>query len=611
MHIRNKFHRRLGFDWAVAALLCVAAVSPAAEPTTPAKPVDAAPSFSSDEAHSQEIQHWIERLGDEDYFIRRQAQAELAKYGFEAFDALTAATASEDLEIAARARYLLRLMRVEWTAKDDPPQVKKLLTDYDSLGMSGKLSRLEMLAELPDGVGLPILCRLVRYEKSPLLSKYAAKQVIARRGSDQPLPKELFDRLRKDLQHSRRAAGVWLLTWLRFQEDPEAAVFEWAKLVEAEQALLRSAPSESKADIVAALVRFEVGWLKRLGHTESAVMAMRRLVALEEGDAESLAELFDWLVQQKAWKVVDELADRFAAQVQQSAILLYCVAEAQAAQGRQKEAEGTAQQAFKLNSGKDEKLLAQHWLAADYLRQHGLFAWAEREYRHLIAGADGNQELVQTAYLFLAEMFHDQENDLEAAKLLDDLLARLKKQQKTGDELTARLLAELSGRRHYFYACHFKSRNDATQQEQHLRKAVESGSPDIDALIAVHQLANQTPEQRQKLAELIKKAAADVQEKIDEDPSSPKNYNEYAWLVGNTDGDLSLALKYAQKSVELSPRMGGYYDTLAHVYFHQGDYENAVKQQARAADLDPHSGLVRRQLKFFRAKLEEQQKKSP
>jgi tetratricopeptide (TPR) repeat protein len=216
---------------------------------------------------------------------------------------------------------------------------------------------------------------------------------------------------------------------------------------------------------------------------------------------------------------------------------------------------------------------------------------------------------VQTAYLFLAEMFHDQENDLEAAKLLDDLLAELKKHQKPGDDSTVRSLAELSGRRHYFYACHFKSRNDSAQEEENLWKAVEGDPPDIDALIGLCQLPDLAAPQRQKIGEMIKKAAADSQEKINEEPNDPKNYNDYAWLIGNTEGDMHLALKYAKKAVELSPRTGGHYDTLAHVYFHQGDYENAVKQQTRAAELDPHSGLILRQLKVFRAKLEESKKK--
>ena len=56
----------------------------------------------------------------------------MAQFGFEIFDAINAATTDEDLEIAARAKYLLKSMRVEWTAESDSPKVKSCLHDYES-----------------------------------------------------------------------------------------------------------------------------------------------------------------------------------------------------------------------------------------------------------------------------------------------------------------------------------------------------------------------------------------------------------------------------------------------------------------------------------------------
>ena len=85
-------------------------------------------------------------------------------------------------------------------------------------------------------------------------------------------------------------------------------------------------------------------------------------------------------------------------------------------------------------------------------------------------------------------------------------------------------------------------------------------------------------------------------------------YNQYAWLVGNTEGDFDEAVRCARKSLELQPEEGGYYDTLAHVYFGKGDLENAVKYQTKAAQLDPHSGLIRGKLELFRKKLQEKKK---
>ena len=73
--------------------------------------------------------------------------------GFEAFDALSAATTHEDLEIASRAKYLLRLMRVEWTTDNDPPEVKACLHGYEFEDERSRETKMQALASLPDGQG--------------------------------------------------------------------------------------------------------------------------------------------------------------------------------------------------------------------------------------------------------------------------------------------------------------------------------------------------------------------------------------------------------------------------------------------------------------------------
>ena len=57
-------------------------------------------------ASAEQINRLIRQLGDDDYFVRQQAQDELAKLGVDAFDALSAATEDEDPEIAALAEVL-------------------------------------------------------------------------------------------------------------------------------------------------------------------------------------------------------------------------------------------------------------------------------------------------------------------------------------------------------------------------------------------------------------------------------------------------------------------------------------------------------------------------
>ena len=553
------------------------------------------------------IDRLIEQLGHEDYFVRQQAEAELAEFSFEAFDALSAATTHEDLEIAARARHLLRLMRVQWTNESDPPEVRKLLGGYELFNGATRLSRMRSLAGLAEGKGIPALCRLVRYEKSPVLSKQAATELLGSQPADEPPAKELAELLRKNLGPSRRTAATWLLTWVRFGDDPEAAVADWTKLVEKEYSLLKQSRTQTHTSVVAKLVRFQVGWFKKLKRKDQALTAMHRLVDLETGDPQTLAELLGWLIEQQAWESVGKLADRFPAQFARNPVLLYTVAQAQAEKGNDDQAEQTVQRALGLNPGNGLQQLIQHYLAARALWQRGLLKWAQREYRHIIDTGTPNNDVVIAAYSLLAEMLHDQRKELEAAKVLEALVQAAGKQANLPAAIRDRLPA-IRSRMDYFFACHFQSRNDRAKQREYLDKAVAADPTDADVLIARYRLPDQTAEYRSETLKLIKQAAAKFRQEIAHAPDNGTPYNQFAWLVANTEGDLDRALEYCRKSIQLSPTSGGLYDTLAHVYYARGDYENAVKTQTKAAQMEPHTKAITRQLEVFRKKWEETKK---
>ena len=120
---------------------------------------------AKDAALKEQIDKLIEQLGDKDYYVRQRAQNELARLSFDAFDALTAATTNDDLEIASRAKYILRSMRVEWMAKNDPPEVKEKLKDYELQPEDARQARMHDLAVMSDGKGISALCRLITIRK--------------------------------------------------------------------------------------------------------------------------------------------------------------------------------------------------------------------------------------------------------------------------------------------------------------------------------------------------------------------------------------------------------------------------------------------------------------
>ena len=243
---------------------------------------------------------------------------------------------------------------------------------------------------------------------------------------------------------------------------------------------------------------------------------------------------------------------------------------------------------------------------AHTLQRWGFFDWAEGEYRRVMDA--GWSEPWLLANLSLAQMKHDGGEDAAAGQVLQAAIDLIQKESK------ARRIGEISGtdallrgRMNYFISCHWAQQGDTRQQRKHVDLALKAYPAEIDALIARHGLPDTDEEYRGKTKAMIKKAADHFRTIIRKAPQA-QYYNQCAWLLGNTGGDLNEALKHAQSAVAKAPHNGAFLDTLAHVYFARGEYEKAVKTQEEAVRFEPHSGLIVRELEVFRNKLEEQRR---
>ncbi len=604
---RRIFRRGLWTSAAVLGLLVACAApgaTPAGEPPPRAAPDRHAGSESSAEATPADpakIARLIAELGHSDFFVRERAQQQLEKIGYDAFDALQAAASHEDLEIAARARYLLRLLRVDLTRKGDPEEVRRLLADYDSLSPAQRRERIEKLARLPDAKGADAIGRLILYERSPLLAKVAAIALIADNPTSPPRGATVRG-LSDLLQRSSRPPAQWVQTWLTWTSDSSAALSQWIKHVETEFRLQQEGSNDSSAEIVGGLLKIQFHWLKQLQKPDEAMAVAARMIELHIAEPETLLELTRWLIAQKAWKLIEELAQRNPAPFQDQPILAYARAYAVKQMGDGARAEQLAAAALAAAPGRELQPLLEHLRTAIALKQMGIFQWAEAEYRHVIGQMPGNHPLAANARFSLAEMLHDQQRDDAAAKVLQEVLAAA-----GGDRpqavLADRSTAEIASRMHFFFACDAERQGRRDQQKDHLLQGLAADEPDIDLLIMAHRFDGLSPEQRESVAAKIKRIADELLQDIANEPDNPMHMNQYAWLVGNTADDravLGVALKHSLRSLELSPNNAGYLDTLAHVYAAMGDYEKAVHHQSRAAEIEPHNGLITRQLEKFK-----------
>jgi tetratricopeptide (TPR) repeat protein len=565
------------------------------------------------ESIDQKVSRLIEQLGASDFSTRENAQAELAKLGLAAFDALNEAQHHDDIEIALRARFLVRSMQVKWYEESDPLDVQRILKGYGEQSETERRSRIDRLATLPGGDGLTALCRLARFELSEELAKLAALRVLQQ---PEPADAEAKGKLARQIEPlasgGKRTAVTWLRTYAQTLVRPEATIEQWRQLVKQEHDLLAQFPERTSREIVRDLYRFQAVLNQQLGRRDEAIAVLRQSLSLVEGTPQQLAEVMDWLIARSAWEVVQELADRYPQAFQESADLLYRQAEALRKQNATEKAERLAAQALAMSPETPE---AHHRLARHVLQGRGLFDWAEREYRLAMKAPPTSRTFMQ-AHLALAEMLHDMGKERPAAEVLRDGVETLRK-EVPADQLASELVGAWQSRMRYFFALDHMEKGEPDQALAELKKAIEADPTDADVLIALYRHPQQSEADKQANRTLIESAVRkfreemnDYKAQVEQAPSgeAQRYYsealanacNQLAWLVGNTFGDVEEAIRCSHKSIELKPDdNAAYYDTLGRCYYAKGDFDSAIKYQSQALAQEPHSGQMKRQLDFF------------
>ncbi|MBS0211513.1 MAG: hypothetical protein JSS27_21430 [Planctomycetes bacterium] len=548
-------------------------------------------------ASAARIDELINRLGHNDYFVRQQAQDELSRVGLDAFDALTRAENSDDIEVSERARYLVRLLRFEIIADSDPPDVRKLLQTYKASEDEQRQLIAHELAQLPDDRGLPALCRIVRYDRSQVVSKYAALAIIEQKNISDARAEKRKAVLLSMLAQSPRPAAEWLRNYVAQRGDTTAAAALWSRLASEEAQTLRSRPQQSRAELVIGLLKVAVAANQKLGRQSEVDRALQQMVAVEPSDDTMLGDLVAWLIDQKAWTVIDEISGRYPERFNASAILLYHFAEAQLAQGREAQAEEAAQRAVKMSRDEPDK----HYIMAYQLRRRGMRRWAEMEYRRVIEIGPPAQAYALQSQAYLADMLHDSGEDGKGAKVLAESVAAMEQAKNAGQQTNInRDLRTTRGQMHFLYACDAREQGNDKEYKRHLLAARDEDPTNADVLIALFRLPDADAALKQSTQKLIRDSAELFRRRIQEEPDQALNYNQLAWLIGNTEGDYQEALRSSHKSLEMQPNEAGYLDTLGRCYYAVKDLDNAIKYQSQAVELDPHSGLMRKQLQFFK-----------
>jgi len=598
------------------------------QPTTQANAEAKLPVHPQPTEQQAKIGRLIEQLGHENYATRERAQWQLSQMGVLVFNPLYHALGHKQAEIARRARYLLESLDIHFAGKHASPKVKEILKGYRLQPKETRLSRVNWLASLMKEEeqyepAIESLCRIAHFDMSPFISKIAALLIIQEGKTDSEAErKKLMAIVRHSMGDSDRPAINILQTYATSLESPEKTFADWQRLAVTENALYRQKAKQSDRKIALLLCRYHAKLLLQLKRPDEAAKVMAHWVTMGDQSLQELRESIVWLIEHKAWQVLDGIIANHRKQIDQDAELLYAIADAYQQQNKNKLAESTASQAIKLK-GYD---ILKHLDLASALYGSGLRKWAEREFRYVIKKSPVQSEEYIDAASILSEMLHDRQDDLEAAKLLEPLIQSMEKRPPMMRILaTRRDPSGIIARWHYFQAVHFRSIGDTKQQWKHLDQAIAAKPNGVDILIALYQFSEHDKKRRKQAIQRIQNAATRMLENIRQFEAYSEQqgeiqrrlnkrqnrlassinlrlasaYNEFAWLVGNTVGDYNKAIELCKKAIESDPKNGGIYDTLAHCYYAKGDYANALKYQLQAVKLDPHSKSLQRALVRF------------
>lgn len=563
-------------------------------------------------AHER-IQKLIHELGNPHYTARRAAAAELRQIGAEAFDSLHAATEDTDPEIAASANYLLRQIAVRWVHADDATTVRALLRQYGQESETTRLQCVVELAKLPQDGGIAGLCRIARYDRSPVVSRTAALAIIRPKGASATRPRIDPAVVEQELGASTRAAATWLHQYLAQLRDPPATVAAWKQLIDQESGRLEKNSAETSNEILFGLLWNLADVYRQVGdHAALAPVFERMLELAEEGSDATIVNLLVWLTENKSWDVLDAFLAKHQSRVEQSKLPLYYAARARAGQGKQDLAEQLAAKAAEIQSQSPFEGFA---IAKD-LERHGQSEWAEREYRRAIEKQPVESAETFPPRIYLSNLLHDYEREQDAADALEPLVKAVQSEGRVAQiyaksceyysgrfELDFPKADALAARFHFYRAGQYQAEKDLKRAQGELDLAINFDETNADVLIAMYRFPEADANWRESARQRIRKLTQTFQQQIDEDPADATPYNQWAWLVSNTEGDFQKAIRYSHRSLELNANgkfsEASFLDTLGRCYFAAGDYENAVKYEREAIEKEKYMQVMHRQLALF------------
>ena len=585
----------------------------------PARSLASSSSAGDESVSQQKVAELIAQLGDTNYAIRESATQQLRMIADHAIDQLLdAADQSNDLETALRAQWILET--VSLIRPDDSPEVAELLKNFSSRSLSQQISALSRLIRLEDNAGIKPLARLIRTNRSARTSYLAALILLQEWGPTDPYWPQLVAPVPNELDTSKRPAALLINRLIDFSQvadspenklDQKQDAFE--NLETALKRFLELTPFDTQTfgsntttrgvnDLAQEIVvRCHARAAIQAGFPDRGVAVAKELFEFLPKNSDkyqlATADVLFWAAHSGLANLVNHLPESLQATIENQAITLYAAARCEQSNGNKTLADEMARRAFALCSDKTNEQM----LAAVRLDHWGLVDWADREYRRVITAPTLSAQQIIPFSIQWAELLNDFDRCKEASAVLKDVLTGSHgtiKNIRVMDSLGYSKEA-LAARQRFFLSRADKEQRNQKSERQALDKALDEYPEEIDTLIAYYHFPGLLPADKDRIVGLIQGALKKLQQRIDREPDEPNPYNEYAWLVANTEGDLLRATRYSKRSLDLDFDSAGFLDTVAHCYAAADNRSEAIRCQVVALRKDPGSNTIQKNLEKF------------
>jgi tetratricopeptide (TPR) repeat protein len=583
-----------------------------------------------------EIESLVTDLGADEFQVREEAEARLSEMGLAAYETLLRVRDDKDIEVRLRSRHIVDSLRGRFMTTGVSEEIGPWMATYHDQDRVERTRRIEeVLAKLLPESGADGLARIARFEADERLSRLAALQVVSLPIEMEKPREEMVSMVSTGIGFSERTAVKWLRNYVAAANREPAALQQWHQLIEDEtdRDLMLEESEDHRTEYVFALRLVAIDTANVLGNQEAAAQLVTALSSELDSEQEIL-NWFKWLQSRRAWSSIADFAKTQRKTIESNPQLLYGLAEAEKKLGKHESASATAAKALDFEGLSAE---ARCDLATDLKSNRGMYEWAEAEFRKCMELSGPTEQIHYRGAIRLGELLHDLEREEEAADLLDSILVgktldkkdRRDKEKVREFQLQTRALqaekaiADTRARAAFFRACHYRDQGEIGLEKEELVKGLEAAKDDVDILIAMHTVAEPTPEWTAKTERRIREVNADYRSQLQvayrtyeqlQDNLAQREVmraglavinNQYAWLVGNTIGDIDQAIHNSHKSLEFAPGDGGFLDTLGRCYYRAGRLEEAAKYQRMAVERAPFELQIQRQLKLILTAIEE------